>query len=182
MSKMLLVIFMGGSGCDGSCVQFRTATPEKKTVGGNACIDRPLDEVWKLFCSGTSESWEGGCDCRVTTRLAEAATLLNEQHFDDVLFDLDAFDGCSHHLVSRSENSSAFLFSRLEVEGSSWWLPAEIVHKNEWDAQAASLKNCDLSLKEIYRQLMSEACRGSSRSSPEMVLAPGEPFGFAVSA
>jgi hypothetical protein len=92
-------------------------------------------------------------------------TLLNQQRFDEVMFDLDVFDGRAHHLVSQLEGSSAFLFSCLDVEGSSWWLPAEVVRKNKWGTQMARLKKCDLQLREIYLQLASEGRRVSSHGS-----------------
>jgi hypothetical protein len=166
MEKMLLVVLNDREiGFDETSSHLPPAETEKAMPGGNAYIDPPLDNVLKLLCSETNELRQDCCECRVTTRLAEALTLLNQQHFDEVMFDLDVFDGRAHHLVSQLEGSSAFLFSRLDVEGSSWWLPAEVVSKNKWGTQMGRSKKCNLSLWEIYLQLVSEGRRDSSHSS-----------------
>ncbi|MGO9339001.1 MAG: hypothetical protein ACLPY1_16025 [Terracidiphilus sp.] len=165
MDKMLLVVLNEREiGSDETSSHLRPAETEKALSGGSACLDPPLDNVLELFCSETNELLQDCCDCRVTSRLAEAVTLLNQQHFDEVMFDLDIFDGRAHHLVSQLEGSSASLFSCLDVEGSSWWLPAEVVRKNKWDTQRRRLKKCDLSLREVYLQLASEVRPDSSHS------------------
>ncbi len=166
MEKMLLVVLNHREiDYDETSFHLPPAETEIALPRGSACIDPPLDNVLRLLCSGTNELRQDCCECRVTTRLDEAVTLLNQQHFDEVMFDLDVFDGRAHHLVSQLENSSAFLFSRLDVEGASWWLPAKVVSKSKWGAQTRRLKKCDPSLKEIYLQLASEGRRDSSHSS-----------------
>jgi hypothetical protein len=136
MDKMQLAVLNDEEiGSGETSFHFPRAETEKAMPGGNACIDPPLDNVLKLLCSETNELRQDCYECRVTTRLADAVTLLNQQHFDDVLFDLHVFDGRAHHLVSQLEGSSAFLFSCLDVEGSSWWLPAEVLRKNKWGTQ-----------------------------------------------
>ena len=120
MDKMLLVVLNDEEiGSGETSFHFPRAETEKAMPCGSACIDPPMDNVLKLLCSETNELRQDCRECRVTTRLADAVTLLNQQHFDDVLFDLDVFDGRAHHLVSQLEGSSAFLFSCLDVEGSS---------------------------------------------------------------
>jgi hypothetical protein len=166
MDKMLLVVLNNMEiGCDETGSHPPPAKTEKALPGGSACIDPPLDSVLELFCSETNELLQDCYDCRVTTRLAEAVALLNQQYFDEVLFDLDVFDGWAHHPVSQWEGSSAFFHSCLDVEGSNWWLPAEVARKNKWGTQMGRLKKCDLSLREIYLQLASEGRRDSSHSS-----------------
>ena len=169
MEKMLLVVPNDGEiGSDETSLHRPSAETEKAMPGGNAGNDQSLDNVMELFCSETNGLLQDYCDCRVTTRLAEAVTLLNQQHFDEVVFDFDIFDGRAHHLVSQLEGSSAFMFMRLDVEGSSWWLPAEAVRKHKWSPQMGRLKKRDQRLREIYLQLASERRRNSSHRSAGM--------------
>ncbi len=169
MDKMLLVVLNDMEiGSDEARCHLPPSETEKAISGGNFCTDPPLENVLDLLRSETNGLLQDCCECRVATRLAEAVTLLNQQHLDEVMFDLDFFDGRAHHLVSQLEGSSAFLFSRPDVEGSSWWLSAEVVRKNKWGTQLGRLKKCDLSLREIYLRLTPEGRRGSSHNSSGM--------------
>src|SRR6516162_4249530 len=127
MDKMLVVVLNGG-GIGSDEINFQLSlSPSENMAAGNACIDLPLDNVLELFCSEARDLMQTCSDYCVATCLSEAESLLKQQQFDVLLLDLTVFDGKTHHLVSQLKESSACLFSRIEVEGSCWWLPESYV-------------------------------------------------------
>jgi CheY-like chemotaxis protein len=136
-----------------SAFQTLAGEMENTAVGGNTYPGPLLDDDPDLFSSQTDELSQFGCDCRVATCLPEAAALLGERHFDMVLFDLDVFDGKTHRFISQLDDSSASLFSRLDVEGVCWWLPTGITRKGHWETQTLWTNNSHLFFKELFTQL-----------------------------
>jgi hypothetical protein len=66
MDKMLLVVLNDREiGSDETSSHFPQAETDKAMLGGNACIDPPLDNVLKLLCSETNELRQDCCECRV---------------------------------------------------------------------------------------------------------------------
>jgi hypothetical protein len=124
-------------------------------VGGNTRPDPLLSNDPDLIPSRTDGLSKFGCECRIATCIPEAALLLSERHFDVVLFDLDVFDGKTHRLISQLNDSPASLFSRLDIEGVCWWLPASITRKGHWGTATPWSMNSHLFFKELYRQLAS---------------------------
>jgi len=106
-----------------------------------------------------------GCECQIATCIPEAAALLSERHFDFVLFDLDVFDGKTHHLISQLNDSPASLFSRMDIEGVCWWLPTNITRKSHWGIKTTWSMNSHLFFKELYRELTSGKRRNWSEDS-----------------
>jgi len=148
-------------------IQHRSPSPSKKT--NNPAADRARRSGSLPRCgldllnAKVDELSQFSCDCQVATCLPEAEALLAEQHFDFVIFDLDVFDGKEHHLFSQLSDSKASLFSRLEVDGSCWWLPAGIVGKERWELKTSMPTGSRPVLRELLRQLAAGTYQNSSR-------------------
>ncbi len=155
MNRMLVVVFNDWEiDSDGPAFDDLSKESLNIAVGGN-CADPLPNNVPDSLSSPTGWLPQCGCDCHVATCLSEAASLLGEQHFDVVLFDLDIFDGKTHRLISQLNDSTASLFSCLDVEDGCWWLPAGIPGKGLWETQTLWTKSSDQLLKEIYGHLVS---------------------------
>jgi hypothetical protein len=164
MDRMLVVVLDDG---DLDRIQYRFPSPSKKTkntaVDGRMRSGSPRKSDLDLLDAEADELSQFSCDCQIATCLREAEALLAEQHFDSVIFDLDVFDDKEHHLMSQLNGSAAFLFSRLEVDGSCWWVPAGIVGKESWELKSAMPTDSRPVLHELLRQLASGRHKNPSR-------------------
>jgi osmotically-inducible protein OsmY len=153
---------------DGSASHASSKQAESSPITGHSRATPLPDDVLDSFFSRTGWLKQCGYDCRIATRIPDAVALMSEQHFDVVLFDLIVFDGKTHRLISHLNDSTACLFSRLDVEGGCWWLPAEISRNGYWRTQTLWSRHSDQLLKEIYRQL-AWAMRENSKRNPALI-------------
>ncbi len=164
MDKMLVVVLDDG---ELDRIQYRFPSPSKKTNHPTVdCAIRsgsPRRSNLNLLSAEVGELSQFSCDCQIATSLTEAEALLAEQHFDSVIFDLDVFDGKEHHRLSQLSDSMAYMFSRLDVEGSCWWFPVGIVGKERWEPKSTMPTGTRLVLHELLRQFVSETHQNPSR-------------------
>lgn len=164
MDKMLLVILSDGKiDCDGIGFHPSSKETEITAAGTSVCFDPLPGSALNSFSLQSIRLPHCGCDYQVATCLSEAVALLDEQHFDVILFDLYVFDGTKHHLISQRKDSSASLFSRLDVERGCWWLPAEITHEEDEGTQTLWSKSSYELLREICGRMASRVRENPSR-------------------
>jgi hypothetical protein len=132
---------------------------ENTAIGRGDCANTsPSSDSESLLSQiGWLQQWSH--DCQIAMCLPEAMALLGVHTFDVVVFDLAVFDGSTHRLMSRLNDSSASQFSRLDVEKGCWWLPTEIALNSHERIRALCSKSSELLLKEICGRLSSNAVR-----------------------
>ncbi len=106
-----------------------------------------------------------GCECRIAC-IREGVALLGKQDFHIVVCELNTSEVYATRLISQLTGSNASLFFHLEVEDGCWWLPTVVTGQDCRGTPALRPKDFYPVLKELLREISSEAHQNSIQDSP----------------